>query len=126
MEAIFGGITAIFSDPMCLALLVFGVFLGIVFGCIPGLTATLGVTLMIPFTYGLTAVQGLTLLIAIYVGGISGGLITATLINIPGTPSSIFTCYDGYPMAKSGKPGQALSIEMCIRDSGYPVRLSKI
>ena len=94
MEAIFGGITAIFSDPMCLALLVFGVFLGIVFGCIPGLTATLGVTLMIPFTYGLTAVQGLTLLIAIYVGGISGGLITATLINIPGTPSSIFTCYD--------------------------------
>lgn len=110
MEAIFGGITAIFSDPMCLALLVFGVFLGIVFGCIPGLTATLGVTLMIPFTYGLTSVQGLTLLIAIYVGGISGGLITATLINIPGTPSSIFTCYDGYPMAKSGKPGQALSI----------------
>ncbi len=110
MEAIIVGFSEIFSDPMCLVLLAGGIFLGIVFGCIPGLTATLGVTLMIPFTYSMTPVQGLTLLIAIYVGGISGGLITATLINIPGTPSSIFTCYDGYPMAHNGKPGQALSI----------------
>lgn len=110
MEAITAGFAAIFTDPFSLLLLVFGVFMGIVFGCIPGLTAVLGVTLMIPFTYTMTPVQGLTLLIAIYVGGISGGLITATLINIPGTPSSIFTCYDGYPMAHSGKPGEALSI----------------
>ena len=110
MDAIAIGFSTIFADPMCLVLLVGGIFMGIVFGCIPGLTATLGVTLMIPFTYALSPVQGLTLLIAIYVGGISGGLITATLINIPGTPSSIFTCYDGYPKAKNGKPGEALSI----------------
>ena len=110
MEAMIAGFQAIFSDPFAIGLLFFGVFLGIIFGCIPGLTAVLGVTLMIPFTYTMTPVQGLTLLVAIYVGGISGGLITATLINIPGTPSSIFTCYDGYPMAKGGKPGQALSI----------------
>lgn len=110
MGAVIAGFAAVFSDPFSLILLVFGVFLGIVFGCIPGLTAVLGVTLMIPFTYTMTPVQGLTLLIAIYVGGISGGLITATLINIPGTPSSIFTCYDGYPMAKGGKPTEALSI----------------
>lgn len=110
MNAILAGFTALFSDPMSLALLFFGIFFGIVFGCIPGLTATLGVALMIPFTFTMTPIQGLTLLVAIYVGGISGGLITATLINIPGTPSSIFTCYDGYPMAKSGKPGQALAI----------------
>ncbi len=110
MNAIIAGFTALFSDPISLALLFFGIFFGIVFGCIPGLTATLGVALMIPFTFTMTPIQGLTLLVAIYVGGISGGLITATLINIPGTPSSIFTCYDGYPMAKSGKPGQALAI----------------
>lgn len=110
MDTILLGFTTLFTDIPSLLLLVAGVFLGIVFGCIPGLTATLGVTLMIPFTYSMSSVQGLTLLIAIYVGGISGGLITATLINIPGTPSSIFTCYDGYPMAKSGKPGEALSI----------------
>ena len=95
---------------MCLLMLALGVFVGIIFGSIPGLTATLGVTLFIPFTYTLAAVQGLTLLIAVYVGGISGGLITATLINIPGTPSSIYTCFDGYPMTKKGKPAEALAI----------------
>lgn len=110
MEVITAGIGAMLSDPMCFVVLLFGVLMGIIFGCIPGLTATLGVALMIPITYTMTAHQGLTLLIAIYVGGISGGLITATLINIPGTPSSIFTCYDGYPMTKAGKPGEALTI----------------
>ena len=110
MAAILAGFQAIFSDPMAIVLLFFGVFFGIVFGCIPGLTATLGVALMIPFTYTMSSTQGLSLLIAIYVGGISGGLITATLINIPGTPSSIFTTFDGYPMASSGRPREALSL----------------
>lgn len=95
---------------MCIFLMLLGVFVGIIFGSIPGLTATLGVTLFIPFTYTMSPVQGLTMLIAVYVGGISGGLITATLINIPGTPSSIYTCFDGYPMTKKGKPAQALAI----------------
>ena len=110
MEAILLGFKALFSYPTVPLLMVFGVFFGIVFGAIPGLTATLGVMLMIPFTFTMTAEQGLALLVGIYVGGISGGLITATLINIPGTPSSIVTCWDGYPMAKSGKPGEALAI----------------
>ena len=95
---------------MCIALLALGVFVGIIFGSSPGLTATLGVTRFIPFTYTMQPVQGLVMLIAVYVGGISGGLITATLINIPGTPSSIYTCFDGYPMTKKGKPAQALAI----------------
>ncbi|MGB4405823.1 MAG: tripartite tricarboxylate transporter permease [Sphaerochaeta sp.] len=110
MEAIIIGFQGLASDPFTFVLMVFGVFMGIFFGAIPGLTATLGVTLMIPFTFTMTPVQGLSLLIGIYVGGISGGLITATLINIPGTPSSIVTCWDGYPMAKKGEPGKALSI----------------
>ena len=67
MEAMIVGFQAIFGDPLSIALLFFGVFMGIVFGCIPGLTAVLGVTLMIPFTYTMTPVQGLTLLVAIYV-----------------------------------------------------------
>jgi putative tricarboxylic transport membrane protein len=110
MEAISLGFQALFAHPSVPALMVFGVFFGIVFGAIPGLTATLGVMLMIPFTFTMSAEQGLALLVGIYVGGISGGLITATLINIPGTPSSIVTCWDGYPMAKKGKPGEALAI----------------
>lgn len=110
MEAIVLGFQAVFSDPSVFLLMVFGVFLGIIFGSIPGLTATLGVMLMIPFTFTMGASQGLSILVGIYVGGISGGLITATLINIPGTPSSIVTCWDGYPMTKKGKPNEALSI----------------
>lgn len=110
MEVLVTGAQYIFTDPMTLLMLVFGVFFGIVFGCIPGLTATLGVILLIPFTYTMTPVQGLTLLIGIYVGGVSGGLITATLINIPGTPAAIYTTFDGYPMAKSGRPAQALGL----------------
>ena len=110
MDVIILGFQALISAPSVPALMVFGVFFGIVFGAIPGLTATLGVMLMIPFTFTMTAEQGLALLVGIYVGGISGGLITATLINIPGTPSSIVTCWDGYPMAKKGKPSEALAI----------------
>ena len=105
---------------MCLALMLLGVFVGIIFGSIPGLTATLGVTLFIPFTYTMAPVQGLTMLIAVYVGGISGGLITATLINIPGTPSSIYTCFDGYPMTKKGKPAEALAIGVFCSSSAVP------
>jgi putative tricarboxylic transport membrane protein len=90
--------------------MVFGIFEGIIFGAIPGLTAVLCVTLMIPFTFSMSATMGLTLLVSIYVGAISGGLITATLINIPGTPSSLITTWDGYPMAKKGLPAEALSI----------------
>ncbi|MGH4039100.1 MAG: tripartite tricarboxylate transporter permease [Sphaerochaeta sp.] len=110
MNVIMVGFSVLFSDPMNIVLLASGIFMGIFFGAIPGLTATLGVALMIPFTFNLLPVQGVTLLVSIYVGGISGGLITATLINIPGTPSSIFTCLDGYPMAKNGKPTEALAI----------------
>jgi len=110
VETIILGFEYVLSDPFSVFLLMFGVFVGIIFGSIPGLTATLGVTLFIPFTYTMSAVQGICMLIAVYVGGISGGLITATLINIPGTPSSIYTCFDGYPMTKKGKPAEALAI----------------
>jgi putative tricarboxylic transport membrane protein len=110
METILLGFQTLFSHPSVVVLMVLGVFFGIIFGSIPGLTATLGVMLMIPFTFTMSAAQGLAILVGIYVGGISGGLITATLINIPGTPSSIVTCWDGYPMAKKGKASEALAI----------------
>lgn len=110
MSIFLEGFQFIASEPLSIPLMIFGIFFGIVFGSIPGLTATLGVILLIPITYAMTSVEGMALLLGVYVGGISGGLITATLLNIPGTPSSIFTCWDAYPMAKSGKPGAALNI----------------
>ena len=110
MEAISAGIQVVFSSPIIWVVMVFGIFEGIIFGAIPGLTAVLCVTLMIPFTFSMSATTGLALLVSIYVGAVSGGLITATLINIPGTPSSLITTWDGYPMAKKGFPAEALSI----------------
>jgi len=107
ISTFFLGCTKIFSDPMILVLIILGVFMGVVFGSIPGLTGALGISLILPFTYKITAEYGLSVLIAIYVGSIAGGLISAILLNIPGTPSSLVTCFDGAPMAKKS-PGKAL------------------
>ncbi len=97
-------------NPIIFLLLIFGVFFGLIFGCIPGLTAALGVSLLLPFTYSMSPEQGIAMLIGIYVGGISGGLYGATLLNIPGTPAALVTTFDGYPMAKKGNAAEALSI----------------
>jgi putative tricarboxylic transport membrane protein len=91
-----------------LILIFSGVAVGIVFGAIPGLTATMAVALCLPLTFGMNPVDGMALLVGLYIGGVSGGLISAILINIPGTPSSIATTFDGHPMAQKGEAGKAL------------------
>lgn len=93
-----------------LLLCVLGVGVGIVFGALPGMTATMAIAVFLPLTYAYDMGAALYLLLGLYVGGISGGLIPAILINIPGTPSSITTCFDGYPMAKNGQGEKALKI----------------
>ncbi len=95
-------------DPQTLLLVFFGVFCGIIFSAIPGLTATMGIALLIPYTFALPAVQGISMLLGIYVGGMYGGSITAILIRTPGTPSAAATLLDGYPMAEKGDAGKAL------------------
>lgn len=85
-----------------------GLFIGVIFGALPGLTATMGVALFLPVTFGLDPVSGLLLLLGIYCGGTYGGSITAILIKTPGTPASAATVFDGYPMAKNGHAGKAL------------------
>lgn len=96
--------------PLALALIFSGVCVGMVFGAIPGMSATMAIALFLPMTFGLDPVMALALLVALFVGGISGGLIPAILINIPGTASSIATTFDGYPMTQRGEAGQALRI----------------
>ena len=97
-------------NPMCLFLIWFGTVIGIIFGSIPGLSATMAVVLFLPLTFGMETTQGLALLCGLYMGGISGGLISAILLKIPGTPSSISTVFDGGPMAERGEAGRALGV----------------
>lgn len=90
--------------------LVIGTALGIVVGAIPGLTASMLIALTLPLTFHMDPVAAVTLLIGEYVGGISGGLIMAILLRMPGTPSSIVTTFDGYPMAQNGFAERALAL----------------
>lgn len=99
-----------FITPLFCVLIVAGTFMGIVFGAIPGLTATMAVAVCLPLTYPLGLDNGLALLLGLYVGGISGGLVPAILLGIPGTPSSITTTFDGYPMTLAGEGEKALRI----------------
>lgn len=96
--------------PLPFFLLFSGTVFGIVIGAIPGMTGTMGIVLMLPLTFYMTPANALTLLISIYVGAVSGAQITGTLLRIPGTPSAIMTTLDGYPMARAGRPGQALGL----------------
>jgi putative tricarboxylic transport membrane protein len=89
-----------------------GVTLGMIIGCIPGLTVTLGIILLLPMTYGMSPITAIISLLAIYVGGCYGGSISAILINTPGTNSALATTLDGYPLAKSGKANKALSTSL--------------
>ena len=97
-------------SPSILLIMILGVAVGIVFGSIPGLSASMAVALFLPVTFGMDASTAMCLLVALYIGAISGGLIAAILLNIPGTPSSIATCFDGHPMAQNGEAGKALGV----------------
>jgi putative tricarboxylic transport membrane protein len=96
--------------PTQLFLILIGTFLGIAVGAIPGLTGTMLISLTLPLTFSMQPLPALVLLISMYVGAISGGLISATLLRMPGTPASIMTTLDGYPMARSGHAARALGL----------------
>lgn len=91
-----------------LALSLFGVFMGIVFGALPGFTTSMGVAVLLPVTFTMHPASALILLGGVFVGGMYGGAITAILINTPGTPAAAATVLDGYPMAQNGKAAEAL------------------
>lgn len=96
--------------PEQLAVAFLGVVVGIIFGAIPGMTATMAVAVFLPLTYAYSLETAMYLLLGLYVGGISGGLVPAILINIPGTPSSVCTTFDGHPMGLRGESERALKI----------------
>lgn len=96
--------------PLNLLLALGGVIAGTVIGALPGLTATMAVAVLVPFTFTMAPAAALIALGAIYTGAIYGGAYAAVLLNTPGTPSSIATTFDGYPMARNGDGDLALTL----------------
>ena len=89
---------------------VFGVIAGIVVGAMPGLSATMAISVLVPFTFGLDPLVALGMMAGIYCGAMYGGAIPAVLLRIPGTPAAVVTSFDGYPMAQKGQGGFALQV----------------
>jgi len=104
---IFDHIGAIFSFSNLLVLVI-ATTGGLILGALPGLSPTMAVALLIPFTFQMDAATGLVLLGAVYTATVAGGAISGILVNIPGAPANIATVLDGHPMAKKGKATQAL------------------
>lgn len=98
--------------PFNFLLMILGMVGGIIIGALPGLTATMGVALMVPVTFAMNPISGLIMLGAIYSGAIYGGSNSAILINTPGTPSAVATTFDGWPMTKKGKADDALNTSL--------------
>lgn len=100
------------ADPQALIMLVLGVLIGIVVGALPGISATVGVALLLPFTFALEPLAGMMLLLGIYGGAVYAGSIPAILIRTPGTPASAATVADGHAMTQQGKGIQALKVSV--------------
>ncbi len=85
-----------------------GILIGLFTGATPGLTISLGMIVVLPLTFGLSPLPALSMLIGLYQAGMSGGAISAILLNIPGTPAAAATALDGHAMARRGQPERAI------------------
>jgi len=108
-EAIIAGATLIFSVES-FALILLSVLIGVTIGALPGLSSTMAVALLLPFTIGMDPILAISMMAALYCAGTFGGSITAILINTPGAPPAVATSFDGYPMAQRGEAGRALGM----------------
>lgn len=108
LDMLFTGFANLANHPEALLLSIFGVAIGIVVGALPGLTATMGVAILLPFTFGMDPVSGLLMISGVYFGGVYAGSITAILLKIPGTPAAAATAIDGYQLTLKGQAGLAL------------------
>ncbi len=112
MEAIMSGLFEVLSLYNFVIMLL-SIILGMIVGCIPGLTVTLGIILLLPLTYSFSSPStAIIALLSVYVGGMYGGSISAILLNTPGTNAAIATTFDGYPLAKKGKVKKALDVSL--------------
>jgi putative tricarboxylic transport membrane protein len=109
MEAL-TALGSVFFEPYLLFLIFMTTIIGIVIGVLPGLGATTGAALLLPFTLTMPPVHAIAVLATIYVSATFAGSITAILINTPGTSAAAATTFDGFPLAQKGQAGRALGI----------------
>src|SRR5574339_431381 len=95
--------------PFNLFVAIVGIMLGTIIGVLPGLGGANGVAILLPLTFTMPPTSAIILLTSLYWGALFGGAITSVLFNIPGEPWSVATTFDGYPMARQGEGGQALT-----------------
>ena len=103
---------SVFLDPYLIFLIFITTILGVILGVLPGLGATTGAALLLPFTLTMDPVHAITVLATIYVSATFAGSITAILINTPGTSAAAATTFDGYPLAQKGEAGRALGLSL--------------
>ena len=96
--------------PWPLFLCVLGTALGILVGAVPGLSGAMLIALTLPLTFKMAPLDAMALLVSMYTGSITGGLISAILLRIPGTPSNVVTTFDGHTMAVRGEAGRAIGV----------------
>ena len=98
--------------PSVMLVIAMGVTVGIAIGALPGLTATMGVALLVPLTFGRPPLESLAMLLGLYCGAMYGGSISAILVRTPGTPAAAATVLEGYPIAQRGEAGRALAMAL--------------
>lgn len=108
-DAFFTAAIQILLDPYALALVVAATAAGIVLGALPGISSTMSLAILLPFSFAMGSTHAMLFLMGIFYGSVYGGSISAILLNIPGTPGSMVTQLDGHPMARSGRAGEALT-----------------
>lgn len=89
-----------------------GLLIGLIFGAVPGLQVSMAMALFLPLTFTMDFIQSIMFLTSIFTGGVYGGGVTAILMNIPGSSSSVATAFDGYPMACNGRQNEALGLSL--------------
>lgn len=109
---------ALALDPFAIGAVGLGTLIGLIFGSIPGMTFTVALALALPITFGMETVPAIGLLLGTYIGGMTGGSVSAILLGIPGTPSAAATVLDGHPMTRKGQASIALGTAVIVSTFG--------
>lgn len=118
IDTFFSVLIGVLGNPYGLALILFSTLAGIILGALPGISSTMALAVLLPFSFAMGAQTAILFLMGIFYGSVYGGSISAILLNIPGTPGSMVTQLDGYPMARQGRAGEALTFALAASTFG--------